>query len=433
MAPSIQWDVDADLAKTAADVERQYFSFSQSELIGCPEKLKDRCWAAVTAPKWNDNAASILMFVFRVGWEDGQDSKSAVGLKELFEKSLTAKTRMTEKISHAMTNILQQNMKVWMRKNDVDEDELAINPMSAIEGCYFREEAGPIGFISGALMMAGYRNVALDNDESGFLPVLFALREAYGFYRANEPCAARSSLKWARPILSRLESALEGEHRDFVGQCLSATASAAERIEPSETALKMWQETALYFSDGGNDQANCRFRIGSILEKLGKTAEALRSYRTAFDTPGLSDRALKQVIELGISTIRMELESNPSRAQIAPDLAREFGGSAQFPETIQAILTKLAANKPVSDAECSAGISNIREWVAWRKSQDLEDGRSFSMLVVGLKMLLSMGDQSVAPVSMEQLLAEARQLLPLGDVSDRIDFQTILDHLASLE
>lgn len=429
MPPSMSWDVSGDFASTAALVRKQYFSFSQSELLQCPQELRDRCWEAVTHPNWNEDAATILLFVNRVGWEDRQDTVSAVDLKRLFEKSLIAGSALSEKIVHAMTNIFQPELKSLMRKHGLSDDDMEENPMNVVEECYFDEGKGAPSFLKGALMMAAYRSVAIDNDPSGFLPTLFALREVYGFYRANEQSAGRDSLNWAKPAIEGLAGRIDGPHREVILHCYSAAASAAEEREPATYALGLWEDALGFLTGGGDKQAECHFRIGSLQEKLGRPGEALRAYRAVLLVPEVNDPTVQKLAEMAISTLRAELEDKPEAMQIDSQLAKEFGAAPDFPSSMQAIMKALAKGQNVPDSNFADAISKILEWVNWRKKENLADAKSFSMLVVAIKMLLSMKDSPAGPVSISTLVSEARSLRAIGEVTDQVEFDAILKHL----
>lgn len=423
------WQTDGDLSEVAKAVQRGYFSPDQSWLLSCPDKLKARCWNCLTAPNWDENAATIVMFVARVGWEGQRDIHAGMELKRLFECCVARKSNLTDKIVRALTSHAQQQMKFVMRDRGIPDELLDENPMNAIEECFFVDNKGAESFLMGGLLLTGYRNVAIDTEPSGFLAALFAIREAFAYFHARQPEAASASLCWARPVFEQLEPDLDRPQAEIIGQILSATAHAAEDAGQFDDCLTIWRESLRFLSPQGDERANCQFCIGRELERRGQLQDALRAYLAALETPGVRDATLTKIIKMSISTLRGQLESDPAQMRMDADLVSEFGVSTDFPQAMQQILRQLASGQRVPDADLLRGIVAIQEWIEWREAQGVREEGTLSMLVLVLKMCLSLEDQSKLPVPYLDLLLQCERHVPQSDESTRLEYQMICEHV----
>jgi tetratricopeptide (TPR) repeat protein len=352
-------------------------------------------------------------------------------LKQLFERGLMARSNLTGKIVMSLTGQAQQQMNLVMRQRAIPEELLDGNPMSAIEECFFIPNAGAASYLMGGLLLIGCRHLAIDSEPSPFLASLYAIREAFAFFHAGQPEAANSSLRWARPVFEQLEPDLDRPQSEVIGQCLSATAHAAEEAGQFDDCLSLWREALRFLSPSGDERANCHFCIGRELERRGQLQDAMRSYHAALETPEVRDATLTKIVKMSLSTVRTQLESDPKQLRMDDDLPSEFGASNEFPQAMQQILRLLASGQPVPDDDLLKGIAAIREWVDWREAQGLKDGRSLSMVVVALKMCLSLKNQTKLPVPYLDLLLQCERYLPVSDDSTRLEYEMIRDHVLS--
>ncbi len=429
MNQEMSWDVDGDLAEIAAQVEETYYSLDQSRLESCPAELRARCWNRLTPGAWDEDAAKILMFVARVPWDDRRDVNAAMDLKRLFESAFQVGSSLVPKIVHALTIQTERPMKLMMEQRGVSEELLDANPMRAVEECFFGPKEPPENFLTGGLILTTYRSVALDSEPTGFLAAIFAIREAFAYFHGRQPEAARACVRWAKPTLVTLEPDLDRPQAEAVGQCLSATADAAEDAGEFDDCLSLWEEALRFLPPRGDERAECHFCIGREFERRGRLEEAMRAYQAALDTPGVRDADLPKLVRMSLSTIRAQLESDPGKLVIDRGIAGKFGGSEEFAEVIPRVIRQLDRGQRVPDAELLRAISAIRQWVCWREDQGMRDGECLSMFLVALKMCLSLEDQTQLPISYTELLAQGDRYLDAGGEADRLQFRTLREHV----
>ena len=123
--------------------------------------------------------------------------------------------------------------------------------------------------------------------------------------------------------------------------CRCRYGSQTGRIYSSQ--LRLLQQAKAFLPRQGDDYAACLFGIGQEYERQGKTAEALQHYREALQTKGIVDPQLRGVIEASLSSIRAQLEGDPTKFGVSADSTQAFGYDPAFFEAFQRVTEKMSA------------------------------------------------------------------------------------------
>ena len=290
------------------------------------------------------------------------------------------KLRQRRDVGYTLVSLLKLRLQEGMRKNRVAEEEFDENQLAAIEKAFSGGDGTQEEHLLAGLVMAGNRGLVAEDTEMAEAALLLGLREAYNFHVAKQPTLAESSLAWVERRLPHLRDR-SPEFLCILGSMFAGAATGARQGGYYTSQLRLLQQARAFLPRQGDECAACLFSIGQEHERQGNTAEAMRLYREALQTKGITDPQLRGVIEASLSSIRAGLEGDPTKFGASAESARAFGYDPAFFEAFQRITAKMSAGRPVSDEEyAAAGKAALTLINKWEKENHPADALSVLVL-----------------------------------------------------
>ena len=417
------WDATEsteNLAKRAKDL---YYSRDQDELLAVPAEILEHCWRLVKT-NFDEPAAKVLAFVNEAKLNsETEKTDELVELKKLLEYTIEAKSDFSRNVSGIIQTNVQPHYRRIAREIGLPENALNENPMGAIESCFFGEERDQRSHLFGGMMLTIFRVIGVDFDPTKFAPVLFAIREAYAYFKSDQMKTGNESLAFAEKLLATPDVNWNSEQKNIIGECFFATATAVHRTSDLELHERLVKRSIDFLPADGDSIANSLYYLGNVEIERGNVSEAMRMFNKA-KSKTIADPILSQVIDTAVSMIRLEYESNIEQLNLGEGELSEF---ANIPpamiEAMKSTGSKMMAGDLIEDSAWHRLAVAELEWIARRKNDPLEHKNILSSYVRVLSAIRSMGN---SPLSFVEIASNASGFVDAATPSAAITFELLV-------
>ena len=411
MSDSTYWNEGDSLPSIAA---RCYRARSESPQALCtmPSQVLQRAWQSLAGEEWDEDAAYIIANVGRAKWDE-DEVDGLLLLRRLYQEALRRDLEDRPEIMYSLCEKPLEQFSVDAQGAGLSEAQVEANPMSAVEACYFGPDREPETFLQASCVLMAYRDAFLSADPSGFVAVMYALREGYALYHAGQIEAARQAVEWAMPRLDSLDIQREDPRSAAAGIALRSLASAAERAGDYDGLFDQVHDALRFLPSTGEHRAAAVYQVADEFKRRGDLAESMRWLSRVLETPEASAETL-QMAEMELSALRAELEGNPAKVKINPALAERYGIPVGFAEHLPKVMSEMLAGGKISPENSRQLLDKLPAWIDYQRAQGQRE-KAFSALVFMLKLALSLDDQTRSPRPYDTILQQADALAPAAD------------------
>lgn len=298
--------------------------------------------------------------------------------------------------------------------------------LDAVEQAFFVPSSKPDDYIIGGLLLCCLRVTFLTTDPRGLGSAVFAVREAYAFFRAGMGPDAEEALQWGTAKLDALdrEKRLLPTERIMVGELYLAAAVGAVAGGVPHWRLHLLEWASHFLPPKGDERARCDYNIGDEYQQQGRLADAARMYEAALGTPKLQDDCLRGVISTSLGALRSELEGDLRKLRLDPGLVETFGGSTECGEALQQIIRREYEGERPTEEDFARAARAIWDHIGWLEERQRPDG-VLSQVVLMLSLLTEIEFVSRWPVSRDAAFEKGDAYLAQGDEASRWQYEQL--------
>ena len=421
MSESTPWDEDDNLLSIATFCSRLR-SVDPEALVTIPGRILERAWQALNGDAWDEDAAYIIANAGRAKWDAG-DVDGLLLLRRLYQEAVR---RDLEDRSEIMYSLCERPLEQFARdaqKAGLSEAQVEANPMSAVEKCYFGPDCDKAIYLQASCVLMAYRDAFLSAETGGYVPAMFALREAYALYYARQIQAARQAVEWAMPSLDSLDTEHDRPRSTAAGIAIRSVASAAGCAGDYDGLFEQIHDALRFLPSTGEHRAAAVYQLADEFKRRGQVAECMRLLSRVLETPEAGAETV-QMAEMELSAFRAELEGDPGKLKISPALAKTYGIPVEFAKHLPEAISQMLAGDKLADETIRQLMVKLPAWTDYQRAQGQPD-KAFSALVFMLKLALSLDDQTRMPVSYEVILQQADGLLSAADEVQAVEYQQL--------
>lgn len=427
MAAEARWDGSKDLSSILEDVKIWRFSNPET-LDSIPDEMVQRCWNTIEENDGNDDVAvEILKHVFDTQFQRSDRPSAALGLKRLFEFSL--RTNGSSKVGSVIPALLRKpraELHKRMAARQLPQELLNQNPMEPIEACFFENLEDQASHLTAALLLTAYRSAFITAEPTKYVGALYAIREAYAYYLAGAPDAARDSLRWAYGVTENIEPDRDHPQSHLLGTLFSSASVAAERTGDRDGRFDLLQRALRYLPSEGDDRAMALLDLAEEYQRRGELGEAMDLYSAVLKVRKVEDKATLKVAEGNLRMLRAELEGDPTQMQVDPELSQLLGVPGdEWGEFLKNSAQCVMNREEIEPSRVAQGLDAGLKFAKWLAAHN-QSPNAFSQITFMLRIGLSVRDIKQFPSEpLGEAVELADQLMAHGDPVDILAYQQL--------